>query len=92
MFKDLYQYTIIDGKSTDKTLEIINKYESSVDLIISEEDSGISAAFNKGLNLSSGDFVLFLSSDDYLHNNNCLKTILENLNNKNDIYLYGIKF
>ena len=58
---------IIDGGSTDKTLNIIRKYENSIDFWISEQDSGIYNAMNKGIKLSTGDFIGFVGSDDYLY-------------------------
>lgn len=58
------EYIIVDGKSTDKTLEIIEKYQKSLAKIISEKDLGIYDAMNKGLREAKGDIVYFLNSDD----------------------------
>lgn len=63
------EYIIIDGGSTDGTLDIIRKYDDRIDLWISEEDSGLYNAMNKGINLSSGDFIGFVGSDDFLYPN-----------------------
>lgn len=63
------EYIIIDGKSDDSTLSIINKYKQHIHLIISESDKGIYDAFNKGLNLASGDLIGFVNSDDVLTQN-----------------------
>lgn len=60
------QYVIIDGGSTDGTLAIAEKYSSSIDCCISEEDKGISDAFNKGIARADGDIIGIVSSDDYL--------------------------
>jgi glycosyltransferase involved in cell wall biosynthesis len=57
---------ILDGKSIDKTLDIINDYKEYVDKIISEDDNGIYDAWNKGINLSSGQWIMFLGADDEL--------------------------
>lgn len=63
------QYLIIDGGSTDSTLEIIKKYEAHISTWISEKDNGIYDAWNKGLQLATGDWIAFLGADDvYLPN------------------------
>jgi glycosyltransferase involved in cell wall biosynthesis len=59
------EYIIIDGGSTDKTLDIIRKYEGFIDYWVSEKDKGISDAFNKGVRCSLGDLVGLINADDY---------------------------
>ena len=58
------EYIIIDGGSTDGTVDIINKYHNKITYWVSEKDSGISDAFNKGLLVASGDIVGILNADD----------------------------
>lgn len=60
------EYIIVDGQSSDRTIEIINQYQDKITKYVSEPDTGIYNAMNKGLNLVTGDFVYFLNSDDYL--------------------------
>ena len=60
------QYVIIDGESTDGTLDIIRGHDDLVDILISEKDSGVYNAMNKGAVIASGQYVLFLNGDDYL--------------------------
>ena len=63
---DNIEYIVIDGNSNDRTLEIIKKYEGSIDLWISEKDGGIFNAINKGIKVCSGDIIGILNSDDLL--------------------------
>jgi len=67
------EHIVIDGKSTDGTLDVVKQY-SQVKLI-SEPDSGIYDAMNKGIAASSGDWVYFLGSDDYFFDERVLKDL-----------------
>jgi len=73
------EYIIIDGKSTDKTLDIISKYKDKIASVISEPDSGIYNAMNKGIKIATGDFLIFLNGNDTFYENktieNCAKAI-----------------
>lgn len=80
------EYIIIDGASTDGTLDIIETYKSHLHILVSEKDKGIYDAMNKGLALATGDYVLFLNSGDELYDKNTLKTIIEKGNNADIIY------
>lgn len=67
-----YEYIIIDGKSTDKTLDIIKEYENAFGnrmKYISESDTGIYNAMNKGIALCSGSIIGIVNSDDWLESN-----------------------
>lgn len=59
------EYIIVDGKSSDNTTHIIEKYSRSISKYISESDTGIYNAMNKGLKLATGKYVAFLNSDDW---------------------------
>lgn len=63
-YKDI-EYIIIDGKSTDATLSIVEKYKSKISKIISETDKGLYDALNKGIALATGEVIGFLHSDDF---------------------------
>jgi len=73
-FKE-YEYIIVDGGSTDGTLDIIKKYEDKVDVLISEEDKGIYDAMNKGISLASGEYIIFLNAEDYFVNSGILERV-----------------
>jgi len=60
------QYIIIDGESTDGTLDIIRSHGDLVDVLISEKDGGVYCAMNKGAAIATGQYVLFLNGDDCL--------------------------
>lgn len=59
---------VVDGASTDNTLDILKKYNDTIDVFITEQDDGIYDAWNKGLNASNGEWVMFVGSDDQLCN------------------------
>lgn len=61
------EYIVIDGGSTDNSVRIIKDYEGKIDYWISEKDSGIFQAWNKGLAQAKGEYVAFLGSDDFYH-------------------------
>jgi glycosyltransferase involved in cell wall biosynthesis len=69
------EYLVIDGASTDGTLEIIQKYQNQISKIISEKDAGIYDAMNKGLALAKGDYILFMNSGDELYKLNTVEKI-----------------
>lgn len=79
------EYIIIDGASTDKTMEIVNKYYNNIDVIVSESDEGIYDAFNKGIRISSGDYINFMNSDDFFSNDNIVEKVASQLNANLDI-------
>lgn len=86
------EYIIIDGGSTDGTVDIIKKYESKISFWISEKDNGIYDAMNKGIKKCNGQYIGILNSDDYYENNTC--EIIKNeilTNNKVDIFHANIR-
>lgn len=62
---DNVEYIVIDGGSTDGTVDIIRKYEQVIDYWVSEPDSGIADAWNKGILASTGDIISLINSDDW---------------------------
>ncbi len=90
---DDIELIIIDGGSTDGTLDIIKKnYKLGViTKWISESDKGIYDAFNKGIELASGDYIYFLGADDFLFSSETISTIAKTLKNQSvDVYSGGV--
>lgn len=86
-FKD-YEVIIIDGLSSDSTLRTIKKYSAQYELIrwISEKDSGIYDAMNKGIKLAKGEWLYFLGSDDSLFSSDTLNQIQKELQDFDVVY------
>lgn len=61
---DDYEYIIIDGQSKDKTVEMVEKHHTRVDMLISEPDKGIYDAMNKGVQLAKGKYIIFMNAGD----------------------------
>lgn len=66
------EFIIVDGGSTDGTLEIARKYQSKIAKLISEPDKGIYDAMNKGIQLATGEYVVFMNAGDSFYNNQVL--------------------
>jgi len=86
------EFIIIDGCSTDGTLEIIKRFRDKIDVFISEPDNGIYDAMNKGISLSTGEFIYFLGADDVLTNNTVIKNIVCNIETTYEIYYGNVIF
>ena len=83
------EYIIIDGASTDGTIEVIKKYENDISYWISEKDNGISDAFNKGIKRATGDLIGIINADDF-YNDNILELVAKNYDRSIDIYFGSI--
>jgi glycosyltransferase involved in cell wall biosynthesis len=72
-----FEHLVIDGASTDRTLQILEEYQNSLTVVISKQDHGIYDAMNKGINLATGSVIGFLNSDDFYINNNVLNRVAD---------------
>lgn len=82
------EYIIIDGLSSDNTLEIINKYPDQITKVVSEKDKGLYDAINKGINLATGDIIANLNSDDFYIDNNVISDVVEKFEQEKSDTLY----
>lgn len=80
---------IIDGGSTDGTLDIVKKYKSKINFLISEKDNGLYDAMNKGIKNSKGSIIGILNSDDIYYSNAISTAVNYFINNKNIDFLFG---
>ena len=74
-----FEYIMIDGGSTDGTLEIIKKYEDKISYWVSEKDNGISDAFNKGVMAAKGDYINFQGDGDGFLSSETLEEIFKDI-------------
>ena len=82
------EYIVIDGDSTDTTKEIVTKYGHAIKFI-SEPDDGIYDAYNKGINISTGDVIAILNSDDIFHNKYVISEVVEQFQLSGADIVYG---
>lgn len=83
------EYIIIDGGSNDGTLDIIKKYSNKLSYWISEKDGGIYEGMNKGLAMSSGDWILFRNCGDYFTSLNDVANVFNGTDYRNYDILAG---
>ncbi|MFD1552834.1 glycosyltransferase [Putridiphycobacter roseus] len=83
------EYIIIDGNSTDGTLEICKKYKDQISTILSEPDSGIYDAMNKGVNMASGEVIGILNADDFYANSSVLSAVVDLFKDPKTDCVYG---
>jgi glycosyltransferase involved in cell wall biosynthesis len=85
---DNVEYLIIDGGSTDGSLDIIKRFEGQIDYWVSEPDEGIYDAMNKGIDCAQGNWIFFLGSDDSIFDHNIFDLIMPNMF-YNICFIYG---
>ena len=83
------EHIIIDGNSTDGTIEIIKSYGNKIHKFISEPDNGIYDAMNKGINLASGNIIGILNSDDFYFDNNIIAKVMNEFRTQDVDSVFG---
>ncbi len=86
------EYVIIDGESTDGTVDVIKKYTDRITYWVSEPDKGIYDAMNKGMGISTGDFLIFIGADDLFYTTDVIKNIVAKIKEMNVIYYGNVIF
>lgn len=87
-YKDI-EYIVVDGASEDSTMEIVRSYGSCVTRSVSEPDSGIYDAMNTGINISTGEFIGFLNSDDFYASDRTITSVVKVFQEKLVDAVYG---
>lgn len=75
------EYIVVDGNSSDSTNNIVEEFGDMVSIHVSEPDSGLYDAMNKGINLASGDIVGILNSDDLFYDDSVIERVVNEFNN-----------
>ena len=83
------EYIVVDGGSTDGTIDILNRYKKNISTLISEPDRGIYDAMNKGIRLATGDFLVFINSGDKFSSHDILEKIFSAQESSTADVIYG---
>ena len=83
------EFIVVDGSSTDGSLDIIREYADRISIIISEPDHGIYEAINKGIRVATGEIIGLLHSDDFFYDNGVVGRIVERMKRTHADFLYG---
>ncbi len=83
------EYIIVDGASTDGSMDVINEYRDRISKIISEPDHGMYEAINKGLRMATGDVIGLVHSDDFLFTTHTLSDVAAEFERSQADFIYG---
>ena len=84
-----FEWIVVDGASTDGTLEKLSKYKERIDTFISEPDAGVYFAMNKGIRQARGKYLLFMNGGDLFYNNNVIAFVIPFLTKTKKDVFYG---
>lgn len=83
------EYIVVDGASTDHTLEVVNRYKDRIAKIISEPDKGMYEGINKGIRAATGEIIGLIHSDDFLFAPNTISHIVREFEKTHADFIYG---
>ncbi|MDO5016974.1 MAG: glycosyltransferase family 2 protein [Porphyromonas sp.] len=83
------EYIVVDGDSRDGTMELLHQHQSNIDVLISEKDTGIYDAMNKGIRAATGDYLCFMNAGDTFHAPDTLSRVFERVGERQPDVLYG---
>ena len=83
------EFIVVDGSSTDGSLDIIREYVDRISIIISEADHGMYEAINKGIRVATGEIIGLLHSDDFFYDNGVIGRIVKRIKRTHADFLYG---
>lgn len=86
------EYIVVDGGSTDNTLKLIESNNDVISKWKSEPDNGIADAMNKGYLLSTGEYILYIHSDDYLHSSNSIEDAMKHFDVDHEIFVFDVLY
>lgn len=87
-YRDI-EYIVIDGQSTDNTLQVINQYKKHINKLIIEPPQGVYQALNKGISLATGEIIALLHADDLFANKHVVENVINQMIKHNVDALYG---
>lgn len=86
------EFIIVDGGSTDSSLEVIKRYRDQIDFYVSEKDAGIYDAMNKGIKLATGSWINFMNSGDKFHEDDSISKVFSHNISDNINLVYGSQY
>lgn len=87
-----FEYIVVDGGSTDESVNVIEENKQKISYWVSEKDKGIYNAMNKGIVKATGEYILFLNSGDYLVNNRVLENVVNELRDNVDFVSGNLEY